>query len=419
MAPLTSSLAQPTLPSTHLPSLQPALAPTQTPSLQPAPTLQQTAPSEPTSSAVLLPVNPVLPVPKPSPLVPEAVTQSNDKYSAFEELRGIGLTSVEPEAISNASNVTVSAAVTQPSGGKYAPFDELRQLSNTNTSLVMPSQGTPSLEAEVIPSTSSSEDTFGPFISIPPPLSSVTTNSQPPPKPSVATIPQSLQPGSMGAKPTDGRSVSPNAGIAGVGDLSSFTGYNSASSTATLSTAEATSLPATTTMMSDSVMSTTENLFAPFGSDSQVHSTDESWADFSNFTTVQTVGPPANAATVPQAEAISEVPYSQTIGGPELSAATVTPGEEDRKPRSRSIGLEILEEELEGDTETVQPPPPVDFSQPLVPETVTHVKGGDEDFGEFEAYGVSTAQTLPLQAKEVERGVPTSVWKPPLKVRIP
>jgi len=172
-------------------------------------------------------------------------------------------------------------------------------------------------------------------------------------------------------------------------------------------------------MMSDSVTSTTENLFAPFGSDSQVHSTDESWADFSNFTTVQTVGPPANAATVPQAEAISEVPYSQTIGGSELSAATVTPGEEDRKPRSRSIGLEILEEELEGDTETVQPPPPVDFSQPLVPETVTHVEGGDADFGEFEAYCVSTAQQLPLQAKEVERGVLTSVWKPPLKVCIP
>ena len=402
---LLPAQTQPTLPSAQMlpPTLtQPTLPPTQTPSLQLAPSVQPTAPHQPTPSTVLLPVNPELQVTDAAPLVPEAVTQASDRYSAFEELRGIGLTSVGPETIPVDYGVTTSAGATQPLGGKYTAFDELRQLSNTHTSQdpIVPGLETPSLF--------SSEDTFGPFISIPPPLPSVTTIPEPPPHPA---IPQPPLPVSTGAKPAGTSSTPTDVGNAGVDDLSALTGH--ASTSTTLSTAQATSIPVT---MDDSVVSTTD-LFASFGSDSQKHSTDnKSWADFSNFTTVQPVGPLANVPTISQMEAVADVPHSLTTSEPESSAAAVvTPHEYDRKPRSRSIGMEVLEEELEGDTETLQPPPPVDFSQPLVPETVTPAKGGDEDFGEFEVYGNSTAQQLPLQASEVERA---PVWKPPLKVRI-
>ena len=414
----TTSLAQPTLPPTQtqpiLPpsQIQPTLPPTQTPSLQLEPSVQPTAPRQPTPSMVLLPVNPELQLTDAAPLVPEAVTQASDKYSAFEGLRGIGLTSVGSETIPVDSGVTTSAGAIQPPGGKYTVFDELRQLSNTHTSQ---DPVVPGLETPVMPSLFASEDTFGPFISIPPPLLSVTTIPEPPPHPA---IPQPPLPVSTGAKPAGASSTPTDVGNTRVDELSALTGHTSASTT--LSTAQATSTLATTAAMDDRVVSTTDNLFASFGSDSQKHSTDnDSWADFSNFTTVQPVGPLANVATISQMESVSDVhvPHSQMTSEPESSAAAVvTPHEDDRKPRSRSIGMEVLEEELEGDTETLQPPPPVDFSQPLVPETVTQAKGGDEDFGEFEVYGNSTAQQLPLQTSEVERA---PVWKPPLKVRIP
>ena len=285
-------------------------------------------------------------------------------------------------SLSYPGGATVSTVSTQPPKDEYSAFDELRQLSTSQAGL-----GT---------NLSSIEDTFQLFASGPPP----------PPSTSV-DIPQPLLPSFSGTsvtKPLEGSSSLPSVR----NDVDDFTAF------ADFTSAQIASVPVTSTV----VGVTSAPDITPFGSSSQERSTeDDSWADFSQFSTVQLPDPLTSAAVA----STIEIPRSETSGVPGSSTISTTAeakptlsDEEEKKPRSKSIGLEILEEELEGDI-TQPPPAPVDLSQPLVPESVSHVKGGDE-FGEFEAYGGS--QKTHTQTKRVEKQFPSTVWKPPAKVSL-
>ena len=304
-----------------------------------------------------------------------------DKYSAFEELQGASLISVAPDpSLSHLGGAPVNTTVTQPHKGGGGAVDELGQLDISQAGLG---------------SLLSKEDAFQPFASGPPPPLSTTVD-----------IPQPLLPSSLGVaitQPPEGTSSLPSVS----NDIDEFTAFADFTSA---SAAQITSVPVTSTVIG----ATSATSITSFGSSSRERSTDNSsWADFSQFSTLQLTDPLTNAVVpstmeFPGSEA-SDVPGSSTIATT-VEAKWTLGDEEEKKPRSKSIGLEILEEELEGDI-TQPTPAPVDLSQPLVPETVSHVKGGDE-FGEFEAYGVS--QQTHTQTKGVEK--PTA-WKPPAKVR--
>ena len=307
----------------------------------------------------------------------------HDKYSAFEELRGVSLISVGQDAsLSYPGEATVSTTVTQPPKDEYSAFNELCPLSSSQAGL---GASLPSME-----------DTFQVFASGPPP----------PPSTNVDIL-QPLLPSSLGAsvtKPLEGSSSLPSVS----NDIDDFTAF------ADFTSAQIAHVPVTSAVIG--VTSATD--ITLFGSSSQERSTDDnSWADFSQFSTIQLTDPLTNTAVA----STLEIPRSEASGVPGSSAISTTAeakptlgDEEEKKPRSKSLGLEILEEELEGDI-TQPPPAPVDLSQPLVPESVSHVKGGDE-FGEFEAYGGS--QKTHTQTKKVEKQFASTVWKPPAKVSL-
>ena len=284
----------------------------------------------------------------------------HDRYSAFEELQGPSLISVGPDpSLSHSGGATVSTAVTQPYKDEGGAVDQ---------------------------------DEFQPFASGPPPPPSTRVD-----------IPHPLLPSSSGVAITqlpEATSSPPSVS----NEFTAFADFTSAS------TAQIASVPVTSTVIG----ATSATGLTSFGSSSRERPTDDSsWADFSQFSTLQLTDPLTNTALpfsmeLPGLEA-SGVPESSTIATT-VEAKPTLGNEEDKKPRSKSIGLEILEEELEGDI-TQPPPAPVDLSKPLVPETVSHVKGGDE-FGEFEAYGGS--QQAHTQTKGAEK---PAVWKPPAKVR--
>ena len=307
----------------------------------------------------------------------------HDKYSAFEELQGAGLISVGQDA--SLSYPTVSTAVTQPPKDEYGAFDELGQLSSSQAGL----------GANLL----SMEDTFQVFASGPPPPPSTNVGIPPPLLPSFS--------GTSVTEPLEGSSSLPSVSN-GIDDFTAFADFTSA---------QIARIPVTSAVIG--VTSATD--ITPFGSSSQERSTDDdSWADFSQFSTIQLTDPLRNAGVA----STMEFPRSETSGVPGSSTISTTAeakptlgDEEEKKPRSKSIGLEILEEELEGDI--AQPPPaPVDLSQPLVPETVSHMKSGDE-FGEFEAYTVyGGSQKTHTQTKRVEKQFPSTVWKPPGKVSL-
>ena len=303
-----------------------------------------------------------------------------DKYSAFEELQGASLISVAPDpSLSHPGGATVNTAVIQPHKGGGGAVNELGQLDISQAGLG---------------SLLSKEDAFQPFASGPPPPLSTTVDVPQPLLPSFSSVAITQPPEGTSSLPSD------------IDDFTAFADFTSAS------TAAITSVPVTYT--STVIGATSATSITSFGSSSRERPTDDSsWADFSQFSTLQLTDPLTNAALpsfmeFPPSEA-SGVPSSSTIATT-VEAKPTLGDEEEKKPRSKSIGLEILEEELEGDI-TQPPPAPVDLSQPLVPETVSHVKGGDE-FGEFEAYGGS--QQTHTQTKGVEK--PTA-WKPPAKVR--
>ena len=372
----------PQQPAGPIPPLQQTAPPLPQQPAGPLPPLQPTGPplvqqqTVPQKTAASAPVE----LPLPSVLKPslDDSAQVRDKYSAFEELQGASFISAAPDpSLSHLGGAPVNTTVTQPHKGGGGAVDELGQLDISQAGLG---------------SLLSKEDAFQPFASGPPPPLSTTVD-----------VPQPLLPSSSGVAVTQ-----PPEGTSSLqSDIDEFTAFADFTSA---STAQITSVPVTSTVIG----ATSATSITSFGSSSRERPTDDSsWADFSQFSTLQLTDPLTNitlpsSIEFPPSEA-SGVPSSSTT--PSTVEAKPTLGdEEEKKPRSKSIGLEILEEELEGDI-TQPTPAPVDLSQPLVPETVSHVKGGDE-FGEFEAYGGS--QQTHTQTKGVEK--PT-VWKPPAKVR--